>query len=158
VSDLSARIRELAATGLDEDQITEQLLGEVRKLAELRALVTPVLRARVFRYLRERTRTTEKRVWGSARQLVDGAESVDSVEAMRDLSNSTFALPDGRFVAWLDATADDHLARAGWQRGLAAAVVEDAERHEKAAAMIEEAGVSRLRDLLDRDDEEGDAA
>lgn len=63
------------------------------------------------------------------------------------LLQESFLLPDGRRVAWLDASAADHLARAGWHRGLADAAVLNAARHEAAAQTILDAGVTCLRDL-----------
>lgn len=71
----------------------------------------------------------------------------DPIRVRRLLSTTTFALPSGEFVPWLDATADQHRLRASWQRGRAASCVDDAERHESAAVAIETAGVSCLRDL-----------
>jgi len=94
--------------------------------------------------LRSRTRTAERRVFGDdpAAPPLDVARSM--VSEFRD---ERFALPSGDWVTWLGATVADHRERADWQRALAGGCVEDAERHETAIAMIEEAGVTCLREL-----------
>jgi 2-keto-3-deoxy-L-rhamnonate aldolase RhmA len=56
-------------------------------------------------------------------------------------------LVDGVRVSWSRATAGQHLARAGFCRRIAETHVASAVRHEAAAAVISEAGVSCLADL-----------
>jgi hypothetical protein len=80
--------------------------------------------------------------------LVIAESPRDRVSARRLLAEETFALKDGSVVHWLDATAEQHRARAAWQRELAGNCVKDAKRHEAAAAEIEAAGVTCLRDLV----------
>ncbi|MFI2663193.1 hypothetical protein [Micromonospora carbonacea] len=71
------------------------------------------------------------------------------LETTRELLASFFALGDGRQVSWGDATVADHRQRIELLvRGMAG-TAETAARHAAAIRMIEEAGVSRLGDLLD---------
>jgi hypothetical protein len=50
-------------------------------------------------------------------------------------------------VRWGEATADDHTARAAWLRDFARTVIETAERHERAVALIVEADVKCLNEV-----------
>lgn len=108
---------------------------------ELAAFVRPLLVHQAHREQRNFDRKIEADV---DLRLDLGA---DPIRVRRLLSETTFALPSGEFVPWLDATAAQHRARSAWQRGRAASCIDDAERHEAAAVAIEAAGVSCLRDL-----------
>lgn len=68
-----------------------------------------------------------------------------------ELADQEFTLPDGQVVTWAEATIDDHLARAGAQRTLAAGIERDVALHEKAAADLRTFGVYRLGDLASAD-------
>lgn len=139
-------LRKSVKGGATPDEAADQLIAKMRK-ADLAALVRPLLVVHAQRYSRIATAALEREV---DRRIAEGE---DPISVRRKLSESSFALPDGRYVTWLDATADDHRARAAWQRGQAASCVADAERHEVAAAAIEAAGVSCLREI-----EHGDEA
>lgn len=124
--------------GVDPDDAASRIV----RRRDIRDLVLPLVAEEARHTARSRTRTIEQRV---DRLL---AVSPDArCEARRTLVDERFILPDGRFVAWLDATADDHRQRAGWLRRQARAVEQTACRHELAAAEIEAAGVSCLREL-----------
>lgn len=73
------------------------------------------------------------------------------VAPWKKLAETRFKLPDGTEVQWQSATAEQHTLRALWQRTRAekfhSSCIVDAVRHEKAAALIAEHGVSNLHDL-----------
>lgn len=131
---LAALIRQ----GESADQAAYAALDEM-PVADLRQLAEPIVVAEARRIYRSLTRRAEDAAFA------DGALSAPAARAA--LMELSFALPDGRMVAWSEATADEHRARAAWQRQGAAALVEDAVRHEAAATMIEAAGVSCLAEL-----------
>lgn len=117
------------------------LVIETLSLDELAAFVRPLL----VNHAHVCKRGFDRKVEANVDLRLD--MGADPVRARRLLSETTFALPSGEFVAWLDATAVQHRARAGWQRGRASSCLDDADRHESAAIAIESAGVACLRDL-----------
>lgn len=143
-------LRKLVDEGLGPDQAADRALAGATKEALARVL-RPLVVMEARRLCRGDTRNLEDEVDTRI------AAGEDPLSVRRKLSGSEFALPDGRYVPWLDATAADHLARAGWQRRVGQACITDAERHEVAAADIEAAGVTCLRDLETAADEAGAA-
>lgn len=137
---VSGVLRKLVDEGKTPEQAADAALSGARK-ADLVSFVRPLVVMKARQFQRSMIRDIEEEV--DAR-IADGE---DPLSVRRKLSQSSFALPDGSYVDWLDATADQHLLRAGWQRNQAMALVADAERHEAAAAAIRAAGVSCLRDL-----------
>jgi hypothetical protein len=123
---------------LDAGKTPDEAAKAVLASREHRQLLLPLLVWRAHKVTRQETRAVERRVRKAG---------VASPDARRELIERGFILPDGRFVEWLYATADEHLARAGWQRDNARAIVADAELHEEAAKRITEAGVTCLADL-----------
>lgn len=135
-----AALRGRVESGDDPEAAADAVLWTMRK-ADLAAIVRPLLVNEARRSQRANVRQIEAEAF---RRIADGE---DPVSVRRKLSETTFVLPSGEYVSWLDATVDQHLARAGWQRSLASACTTDAERHESAAESIRAAGVSCLRDL-----------
>ena len=131
-------IRFATEQGLSDDEAFS--LAERQAQAALKQLFLYEL----HRFQRFYTRTIERAVDG---KLQVATTPQDRVEARRMLAEETFSLEDGSSVPWLSATAEQHRARAAWQRKLAGECVTDAKRHEQAAKEIEEAGVRCLRDL-----------
>lgn len=84
-------------------------------------------------------------------QIAASSVGGPKVRPWKKLAEITFKLPDGTQVEWRYATADQHMMRALWQRSRGAkfnaSCIEDAERHERAAAKINERNVSALDDL-----------
>ena len=125
--------------------------------AYLNALSIEELRAKLFPYVRNSMRILKRNRCRAIERLVftgddgDGTaeerHAVDLLAERRKLVDESFALPDGRRVRWLDATAADHRARAEWQRSKAKGHIDDAERHEVAASVIEEFNVSCLAEI-----------
>lgn len=131
---------------LDPEAATDQALDGMTK-AQLIAFVRPIVLMRARQEQRRHTRRLEREAF-RPRVASVGSETVQTrPQAMQELNRRTFPLPSGGSVAWGEATVNDHLARAGWQRSLAASIVADAEVHEYAARLIEEAGVSCLDEI-----------
>lgn len=128
--------------GNDSDAAAARLLRTITK-AELGKFITPLLLNEGHRYERTLTRRIEAEV--DARL----AAGEDPISVRRKLVGESFPLPGVGLVKWVEATPEQHLARAAWQRTHAAASIADAERHEAAAALIEEHGVTCLADLLE---------
>ena len=122
-------------------ELAARALGAMTR-DERDAIVLNVITNEVANILRSETRQREQEV-GDLREPPARQQARDLLAA------DYFALPDGTMVAWLTATAEQHRARADWQRTLAANVVADAERHEQAAEAIEAAGVSCLAEIED---------
>lgn len=133
-------LRKLVNEGMTPDQAADAALNRARKI-DLVAYVRPLVVMKARQLQRGNTRTIEHEV--DAR-IADGE---DPLSVRRKLSQSHFSLPDSTYVEWLGATAEQHLARAGWLRLQADTTVATAERHEAAAAAIRAAGVTCLRDL-----------
>ncbi len=112
---------------------------------ELRVELFPHARQSMRILMRDEVRGVEDEVWGDAD---DGDELfTPTPKRLEKLIGKRFALPDGRFVHWLTATADEHRLRADMQRRNAAGCAKSAERHEHAAEMIEAAGALCLADI-----------
>lgn len=72
---------------------------------------------------------------------------IDPSAARKKLASENFWISSCGFVPWLKATAEQHIERATSQRSRAVPLLEDAERHERAARDISEAGAKCLADL-----------
>lgn len=112
-----------ALDGMTKEQLIQFVLPEVERLARS--------------FERGRVRRVERAAFAGPTRP----------DAVGRLVAESFMLPDGRLVSWGSATADDHIARAAWQRSNAADVIADAQRHELAAKLISDAGVLCLNDL-----------
>lgn len=140
MSTVYQKLRSKVDAGCSPEEAAEQVIRSTPK-TELAALVFPLLVVHARRFIRHGLRDIEN----EAHRLIDSGE--DPLVVRRKLSQTEFALPDGRYVSWGQATAEDHRLRAQWQRAHSASCIEDAERHEAAAALIETAGVSCLDSL-----------
>ena len=103
------------------------------------------LREYVMPIVEQEARMLARRVAQVAEAKFTGAITVP--EMARVLTKGSFCLSDGRWVTWGQATAEDHRDRAARQRVLAGTILDDAERHDRAADAIEAAGVRCLDDL-----------
>lgn len=134
------RIGELLDNGTAPEDAAALTLAEIPAPDRDEHLME-LLKAEAESARRNRTHTRERRV---AAEIAGGA---DPVAARRQLVNDSFALPDGTWVAHLEATAADHLARAGWLNDHAAGVKATAKFHEDCASAIKKAKVTCLADL-----------
>lgn len=126
--------------GREPAEAAEATLAAIAK-KDRDAYLLALLAQDAERIRRTRVHTKEKRVQA---RIAAGA---DPVKARRELVGAGFHLPDSRYVAHLEASAADHLARAGWLRDHAEATTRSAIFHEECAAAIEAAGVTCLADL-----------
>lgn len=148
-TEVTVTVRALLASlydeGFAEDDAIDRVLVDADE-ATMARFVRVAMRD-VYRNLdRTRTRHAEDGVRTSAVGQTLG-DAVSGPAARAALMERSFSLPDGRFVEWLSATADDHRMRARWQRANATGARLDAELHEAAAAVIVEHGVTCLADL-----------
>jgi len=112
------------------------------------AQLFPSVRNTFRNLFREHDRSKERGVFGDS--TGDETSSPSGVlTRLGDLIETTFALPNGTRVPWLKATAEEHRARADWQRHLAGGCLANAEHHETAAEMIETAGVVCLEEIAE---------
>ena len=145
-----------ADNGEDIDAVTETviaiILDEHRRTAEellyqpvrsfIRAARRRAERAKEDEAFRERRPEPEDK----GRRPRPEPEN-DRLAAMRALRAEEFWCPGYGLVTWGKATAEQHLAHADSQRGRAATITIDAERHEEAADIIEDAGVECLNEV-----------
>lgn len=128
---------ELALHGLTKAELVEFVRPEVERLAR------SMIRANVRRNEAEAFPASDlSPVSDSGSREPEGRPA-----AIKQLMGEGFLLPDGVYVLWGEATPEQHEARAGWLHGQAAALVETARRHERAALLIRDAGVVCLNDL-----------
>ena len=97
----------------------------------------------VWSVRRAHTRSMERKLF---RRNV-GNEAADPLGARMKLLAETFALPDGRRVAWGEATIDDHRERIEMLNKLAGGINETISRHEQSIADIVAAGVKCLAEI-----------
>lgn len=105
----------------------------------------PAWAERIANEVRSRTRRHEVAMF----RAVENGEPI--MTAVSRLVNDSFIVDySGRRVAWLDATAEDHDARAAFLRKQAADSIRGAERHEWAAETIRAHGVVCLGEVAER--------
>lgn len=115
---------------------------------QLRESVIPIAEGIARDVMRRNARTIEDDAFAISGEHDD----LEAAISRDDLLATRFALPDGRWVLWSEATAEDHLARAAMQDGLARSCSVDAERHRQAAALIEQRGVTCLAEISEARD------
>lgn len=125
---------DLALRDLTKAELVEFVRPEVERLAR------SMIRAKVRR--NEAEAFPSSPVGDSADREPEGRPA-----AIKQLMERGFLLTDGDYVTWGEATAEQHDRRAEWLHGQAAALVETARRHERAALLIRNAGVVCLNDL-----------
>lgn len=141
---------------LDVDVAVDKTLAAVSR-AKLAAFVRPIVMTEARRVARHVTRRIEDAAFShpptvhatTPRSVPSGGgeSRITTAEARQLLVAAQFVTPDGRWVTWGTATAEDHLARAEWQRGHAQACVTDADRHEYAAHLIAANNVTCLDEI-----------
>lgn len=137
---LRSFIADRLAAGDDRDQIIDAVIA----MPEFAEFAHRLVAATVANQARAMVRDHEHQVDAA---LAVARTAQDRAAARRQLIGDTFLLPDGTAVRWLEATAEQHDARAEWLESHAAAVMATADRHRVAAAEIRAAGVSCLADL-----------
>lgn len=132
---------------VDPDDATWAFLNALDS-DDLRRELFPYVRGRMINCQRQVVRAVEDEVYGSGegsatREVI----RANLMERRLALISSTFALADGTRVEWLQATPGQHRERAEMQRRLAGKCLVDAKRHEEAASVIEEFGVTCLAEV-----------
>lgn len=131
---LTERLAFLLDKGASPEKAAARVLRALTD-SELRALARPLVEWQAKKIYRDTTRKIEV------------TADLTEPTSRQTLVARQFPLPDGRWVTWGQATADDHRLRAGWQRNHADACVADAVRHEDAAALLDTRKVRCLDDL-----------
>lgn len=140
---LGSLIKALDDGVVDSDILTGEVVEEIMRTAPdlARAYLRPAVYAQVHAIRRFATLAVEKIVDEEIRV------GVDPSAARKKLVAECFYIRSCGMVPWLEATAEQHLERAERQRARAVPLLEDAQRHERAARDIRDAGVSCLADL-----------
>lgn len=125
--------------GLDPEVAADKALASVSR-KDLIDYVRPLVLLRARGHARSDVRRIENRAFTAA--TPDALPT--TAEARAALVQRSFPVPGKGMVPWTEATMDDHLARAAWQRNQSALCVVDAERHEAAADLISQHGVTTL--------------
>lgn len=144
-------------TGRHSQTITAYLdryEGDINQAAEafIRDLPVKELRSRLFLIIRNTMRDSLRSVTEAIEEeVIDNPEvSGSPFEGKTDRERFVgrhFALQDGTWVLWLEATAEQHRIRAAWYRGLASNHIAHARLHEAAAAEIGIHGVTCLGEI-----------
>lgn len=137
-------------TIVDPDEAAWAYLNAFSDIDELRESVFPYVRNEFRIIHRRRTLAQEKKTFDKPSKNLDQVRLPVALLTNRLLLvTETFALSDGTRVKWLEATPAQHRERAAMQRRLAGSCILDAERHEQAADLIEQFGVSCLAEIPD---------
>lgn len=141
-------IRRLVFAGMDADAATDQAIEWLTAAPErVIEYVRPLVELRAKNFVRSRVRGNEKKAFGTYEGAGNGNARMTKDEAVRELVENGFALPDGRWVSWGDATIKDHKDRAGWMRKQSEGLLETAYRHDAAVALLKKLKATCLRDV-----------
>jgi L-lactate utilization protein LutC len=143
-TDLRAMIAHEVAGGLGPRDAAQAAVAQL-SAEQLRDSVMPIAEG----LARDVIRRQARRVEDDAFAVVEETGEFSVVLGREELVAQHFALPDGRWVRWDTATADDHIARAQWQETYASACTIDAQRHRQAAAFISQNGVTCLAEIVE---------
>jgi len=135
----SANLEECLAIE-DDDEAAWAYLGGLNEY-ELRGQLFPHVHREIVRLRRQRI------VRPALKPRTMNAAAVDLLARREALMRETFVLSDGTRVRWLQATPEQHRDRAMLQRRLAGQYLEEAQRHEDAAELIEQRGVTCLAEI-----------
>jgi hypothetical protein len=140
---LGGLIRSFDDEKIDTDALVEKLIDIILAATpeQARAYLRTALAAQVHTVHRIAAQAVEEMVDDEIRV------GVDPSAARKKLVSECFFIPSVGLVRWLEATAEQHLERAAYQRSRAVVVIKDAERHERAAKDIIEAGVTCLAEI-----------
>lgn len=138
---MDKRLRSLLRSGATPEDAAAAVVKKATR-ADLEALMAS--------WALHRARHISRRLVVHAERAVEAAGSTVAVAVAAGAPQvrGIMAYVDGHgLVAWDQMTADQHDARAAMQRRLAGECIQDAERHEEAARMIREAGVTCLAEI-----------
>ena len=127
------------------ESVTQDTIDAILSMQrdEASVILWSVVRDEVRRLERNDTRTAETN-WADS---LEPGTAIDPLLARKTLLSTSFLCPGHGMVGWGEATAEQHHLYATQCRGQAHSLISTAERHERAARMIEDAGVECLADL-----------
>jgi hypothetical protein len=131
----------------DTDRTVEARILAMRLMVKLHtekrcSLLVPILAKEIAQMRRRHVRGVEQKV-----RFTGEASAADG--GWLQLLPEGFAIPDGRFVTWAEATVEDHEARIEWLQGQIEALGQDVDRHQQAIKLIREHGVTCLAEVED---------
>lgn len=135
----SARLRELIQGGLDAQAAAEAYV--LHHPNEVPGAAMPYFRS-IARSVQSSLRRQAEQ---SARAQIKAGTPM--AQARRELAETHFLVPGHGYVAWNDATVEQHRMRVVALRGHVESVEQTIALHEEAIAQIEAAGVACLNEL-----------
>lgn len=140
--DKFAKLAHLHLTGDDFIAAAKKLLRALHVPGPAITILLPVIANAVRLVVRDGTREAERAVFSPE------ANSAEATSATRTgfLAN-TFALPDGRWVTWGEATIADHAARIEYLEKLRGGIELTIGRHRDTIERLTGAGASCLNEL-----------
>lgn len=138
------------AGDLDDDELAVIVLKQIGCGARAVPILTPLVGDEIARLRRSKVRHNEKQAFSKSFVEAAGGMTepvhVEIGPAFRRMFRDTFKV-GGIAITWAEASAEQHLEKAGELRKHAAGAIATAQRHEAAATAIEERGVTCLADL-----------
>lgn len=134
---------------LEADELARTVMTTAHTRKALAELVFPAVKETALIVRRQVTARVERQAFNpNVRDPQSGlAEPADPVGDRRRLLSERFALGDGRWVTWTDATVDDHRQRIGYLLAKQSGLQRTIDRHAEAIAQIEAAGATCLGDI-----------
>lgn len=136
-----------AAVHDDDGDAAEAYLKAIGVRPSAAEQLHPVIEWAIAHQRRRDVRTVERAAFGSRRRTLGNV--VDSVGERKRLLDASFALGDGRFVRWGEATIADHEARVAFLEAHVAGVRTTIDRHLEAVALLHAHGVTCLDELTE---------
>lgn len=133
-------------TGDDFAAAAKKLLSALRVPKPAIAILLPIVANAIRLVARDDTREAEREAFASPRSASEPGAPRTAI-AWSDFLKDTFALGDGRWVKWGEATVPDHLARIEYLGLKRDGIEQTMNRHRLAVEQIQAAGVSCLNKL-----------
>lgn len=142
---------------IDEATAAAAILRRLKVPALAARLLAPAVAQWLLKERRFAVRKVEQASWRGGRSLANAESLLARIHAEQDLGDllpllvCTFRVErGGEVVTWGEATAVQHRQRADALRRHAADTLATADRHERAAAILDEASATCLSDLITR--------
>ena len=152
VGGLTAYWLDLLGEDVQPSDCVQAFLGEYGIEGEAAAMLTPLLLQDVRYHLSRRGTRAARKVFVSTRA------DFNPIEARRALIRERFPLGNGEWVAWLDATVEQHRMRIDLLTKQISGIQVSVSVHERCIEIIERAGVTCLGEVpeSERPNLEGD--
>lgn len=134
---------------LEADELARAVMATAHTRKALAELVFPAVKETALIVRRQVTARVERQAFGHVDLDPQNphVESADPVGDRRRLLSERFALGDGRWVTWTEATVDDHRQRIGYLLAKQTGLQRTIDRHAEAIDQIEAAGATCLGDI-----------